>query len=316
MGRLPSVIARRGEVTMTSRLLLTIGLLGLLAMPGALFAQSGVEAGWADIAPKLDGTIGATEWANGARVTLIPAPMITEPSVGDAKAGQSSTELMGQDVSPAEVSGWARFMNDEQDLYLAVSLDIEAPPGVPDRTQDMLQLWFEDEPPVGDGTWAASLCSENPDEGYFDSFYSVGDGTVDYDALGTLAEEGFCVYTQSPPGYWRAFGRGSANWEVRIDLSASALQAPPGDCFYLGVYVGSEEVFGEDQFVLGAGEWPEGLLFGEKPDILGEVCLAEPPVEPIEEAFVPEAGSLALLGSGLAGLGGYAALRWRPRGKE
>jgi len=37
-----------------------------------------------------------------------------------------------------------------------------------------------------------------------------------------------------------------------------------------------------------------------------EVC--EVPVE-----FVPEPGTIALLGSGLAGLAGYAALRWRAR---
>jgi hypothetical protein len=29
--------------------------------------------------------------------------------------------------------------------------------------------------------------------------------------------------------------------------------------------------------------------------------------------FVPEPGTIALLGSGLAGLAGYAALRWRAR---
>jgi uncharacterized repeat protein (TIGR01451 family) len=33
----------------------------------------------------------------------------------------------------------------------------------------------------------------------------------------------------------------------------------------------------------------------------------------VEEEFVPEFGSIALLGSGLAGLAGYAALRWRTR---
>jgi len=299
---------------MTSRVLLTIGLLGVLAMPATLFAQGGVEAGWANNPPILDGTLGATEWANGAMVTLIPALIITEPSAADATGGQSGMVAMGQDVSPAEASGWARFMNDDRYLYIAVSLDIGAPAGVPDRTTDMLQLWFEDEPPVGDGTWAAKYCSENADEGYFASFYSVGDGTVDYNALGTLAEEAFCVYTLSPPGYWRAFGRGSANWEVRIDLSASSLQAAPGDCVYLGVYVGSEEQFDEDPLVLGAGEWPEGIFGGEKPDVLGEVCLAEKPV--VGEEFVPELGSLALMGSGLVGLAGYAGLRWRSRGKE
>jgi hypothetical protein len=33
-----------------------------------------------------------------------------------------------------------------------------------------------------------------------------------------------------------------------------------------------------------------------------------------EEDFVPEAGTILLLGSGLAGLAGYATLRWRTRG--
>jgi len=52
----------------------------------------------------------------------------------------------------------------------------------------------------------------------------------------------------------------------------------------------------------------EGLF--DVPDALAEVCLAE---EPVVEEFVPELRSLALLGSGLMGLAGYARLRWRTR---
>jgi hypothetical protein len=52
-----------------------------------------------------------------------------------------------------------------------------------------------------------------------------------------------------------------------------------------------------------SGRWAEFTI------LLAEDCTPEQ----VEEEFVPEAGTVMLLGGGLAGLAGYATLRWRTR---
>jgi hypothetical protein len=221
------------------------------------------------------------------------------------------------EVSPSQATGWLYLMNDADNLYAAITLDLGSPASWPDWASTGWATYFEDEPVIGDGLWAAALCADGSDEGDYQSGHVHAPQTqVEADVLQTQAEEGLCSQLLDPPGYGRALGFGPMTLEMSFDLSDSALQAAPGECVNLGFYVLDYEGHGE-AFWDGSAWWPAHLLDSaplDLPDDLSLVCLAEEPVE--EEEFVPELGTLALLGTGLAGLGGYATLRWRMRKKE
>ena len=110
-----------------------------------------------------------------------------------------------------------------------------------------------------------------------------------------------CFEGSPPPTVEWEFG---VTCEGRILFPGGNLAAHPGA--EAQVFDGVEALF---------GEWTNTVWQEDEGGVkqAGPVSLTLRFAEVCEAEFVPEPGSILLLGSGLAGLAGYATLRWRTR---
>ena len=289
-------------------LLLAVSVICLLALfPAAALSQaSRVNAGCGTAT--IDGQAWPAEWANAGRVELSgwatnhvsqPKAPIDLPEVDATQAGEASGEL------------WV--MNDMNRFYMATTLTLDHARLHPDWWMAYMFVLFTDEGNALDGQWDAPDCGPPlPGEGWVWSFEDVMT-PFSQDWFMPASQAGACPQQPLVGVQWEAEPDASVVFEHSFNLNSSELdKVGPGDCFRLGLWVwalGCELGTGcpdSDIWPWGDQIWPAD--FDYTPSSFGEICL-----DPCEVEFVPEPGSILLLGSGLAGLAGYATLRWRAR---
>ena len=310
-------------------LLLAVSVICLLLLaPAAALSQNDrymFEAGCGTAT--IDGVL-TGEWGPAAAVPLMGyyfQPIWEDNVEAEASHAEGPGEVHG---NPDLVDvGTGYFMNSPDGRYLYVGAVVEDPDELLDDSSIWSDLWlsfgFEDEPPGDPESWIDCMpyeqfCADS-DEGMFGADITHDPWGMHYGTwFSPFAWGEDCMWEtwrEWAPGieYAAAYLGDVAHLEMRVDLENSHLSnVGPGQCFdmnwiYAEIYACDDgnpncEWIDTELHALQA-YWP--YAGPECPILCVNPCAGE--------EFVPEWGSVALLGSGLMGLAGYASLRLRKK---